>query len=83
MCWWGRGRWLGGSGSGSGLLAVEILAWGEDVDVAEGMQDEQVLIAGEDEVGVAGEREGEEFVVFGVAAGGDGCDAFDQSGREL
>ncbi len=60
-------------------LPVEVLARVEDVDSAKWMEYEQVLVAGEDEVGVASESEGEELVVLGVAAGGDGGYAFDES----
>jgi len=59
-------------------LPVEVLARVEDVDSAKWMEHEQVLVAGEDEVGVAGESEGEELVVLGVAAGGDGGYALDE-----
>ena len=65
------------------VLAVEVLAWGEDVDAAKRVEGEEVLIAGEYEVGVTGDGEGEEFVVFGIAAGGDWWDAFDHHGGIL
>jgi hypothetical protein len=41
----------------SDTLTVEVLAGREDVDPAKGMQGEQILIAGEDEAGVAGKSE--------------------------
>jgi hypothetical protein len=64
------------------LLSVQVLAWSEDVDAAKWVQGEQVLVASEDEVGVAGDGECKELVVPRVAAGGDGGDAFDEGSGE-
>lgn len=41
---------------------------GEDADVAEGAQVEQVAIAGDDEVGLSAERAGEDLGVVRIAA---------------
>jgi len=49
----------------------EVLHWADDGDVAEGVQDEEIAVAGEDQVGSAIDGECEEFVVFGMAAGLD------------
>lgn len=49
------------------------------MSIAEGMQGEQVSVAGENHLGVAGDRQGQEFVVLGIAAGCDGSDLFDEA----
>jgi hypothetical protein len=42
----------------------------EDADVAEGAEDKQVLIAGDDKWGACGERGGEHEIIVGIAADG-------------
>src|SRR6185312_8470469 len=50
----------------------------EDGDVVPGMEVEEVVVAGEDEAGVAAEGELQEFIVAWVAADGDGVGDFDE-----
>ena len=50
---------------------VECFARAEYADVAERSELQQVVIAGDDERGVGGERTGEHVIIVGIAA--DGC----------
>ena len=49
-----------------GLSTLESLGGGEDTDVADGAELEQVAIAGNDEGGFSGERAGEDLIVIGI-----------------
>jgi len=58
-----RRRWLGS-------LCIQILQGlrgGEDRDALIGVQDEQVLIARDDELGSSGERAGKHMIIVGIA----------------
>ena len=63
-------------GWGTRLQSKEV-CWFEDCGAAEWVKREKVLVAGDNEVCAAIYGEGQEFIVFGVAAGLDGgmnCD---------
>jgi hypothetical protein len=58
----------------SGLFAIEHLregAWADNGDAGVGIQFQEVLVATDDDVGLARHSDFEEFIVFGVAADGD------------
>lgn len=58
------------------LDECERLSRAEDIDALELFEDQQVLVAGDDEGGFGGERTGKHVIIIGIAAhGGDGEDA--------
>lgn len=65
---WARGRPRGGLSLR--LDATQCIGGGEDGDVLEGLEIEQIQIARDDEIGARGECASEYVIVIGIAAGG-------------
>jgi hypothetical protein len=49
--------------------------WRDDRDVLEGVEVEQILVTGDNQIDLGGERQGEDVVIVGIAAdrGWQGC----------
>ncbi len=56
--------------------------WSQNRDTSPGVQAQEVLIAGDDEVSIATKREFQKLVVFGIATVGDFASNVDQLGGE-
>ena len=70
--------WRGRSpGARRALVFSQVLHWGDDGDASKWIENEQVLVAGENQVGMAIDGKCQEFVVLGVAADLDLGEDFD------
>lgn len=58
-------------------LSVQVLPWGEDIDSAEWVEYEQILIAGKDHAGVTRQCQSEKLVILWIATSRDGRYALD------